>query len=243
MNGISRTSRVPLYYQLYQILRGEIRDGAWQPEDRLPPENELAEQYNLSRSTVRQAMDMLAGEGLILRRRGQGTIVAQPTIEQNLTRIISFWEDMHQRGLAPGTKVLDRELVPAPDEVAAHLEVEPGEELARLVRLRLADGEPMSIEHSFLVHKYCPGVLKSNYANHSLRGVLADTYNINLVYARQTIKAVSASPSLAQELDLKPNDALLYMERITYSDLELPIEFLRIHHRGDRYTFFTELRN
>jgi GntR family transcriptional regulator len=243
VNGISRSSKLPLYYQLYQILRGEIRDGSRQPEDRLPPENDLADQYDLSRSTVRQAMDMLANEGLIQRRRGHGTIVAQPTIEQNLTRIISFWEDMHQRGLAPGTKVLESELIPAPEDVAEKLEIAPGEELARLVRLRLADGEPMSVEHSYLVHKFCPGVLKTNYAHHSLRGMLSEKYSINLVYARQTIKAVPASRSIASELSMKPKDALLYMERVTYSDLDVPIEFLQIHHRGDRYTFFTELRN
>jgi GntR family transcriptional regulator, N-acetylglucosamine utilization regulator len=243
MNGISRSSKLPLYYQLYQILRNQIRDGVWQPDDMLPGEVELMAQYQLSRATVRQALDMLANEGLIQRRRGQGTYVSRPTIEQNLSRIISFWEDMQQRGLEPSTKVISSELIPATGDIANALNVQAGEEIASLVRLRLADNEAMSVEHSYLVHKLCPGVMKQDYANHSLRGMLVEKYNIHLVYARQKIRAVRASRSLAQILSVNPGDPLLYMERVSYSDLDVPIELLHIHHRGDRYTFFTELRN
>jgi len=214
-----------------------------QPEDMLPSEAELVEEFNLSRSTVRQALDMLVNDGLIHRRRGQGTFVATPTIEQNLSRIISFWEDMRQRGLRPATKVLSSELVAAPEDIAAALQIKAGEELANIVRLRLADDEPMSVEHSFLVHNYCPGVTRKYHADLSLRQMLADQYNVTLVYAKQKIRAISASRSLAQELCIERNDPLLYIERVSYSDLNTPIEFLRIYLRGDRYTFFTELRD
>lgn len=243
MNTISRLSKVPLYYQLYQILLTQIRDGTLQPEDMLPAESELVDQYDLSRSTVRQALELLVNDGLIYRKRGQGTFVARATFEQNLTRIVSFWEDMKQRGHEPATKVLSSELVPSPEDVAQALEIEPGEELANIVRLRIADGETMSVEHSFLVHKYCPGVTQRDYANSSLRQMLADEYNINLVYAKQKIRAVAASSSLAKDLMIEPRDPLLYVERVTFSDLDIPIEFLRIFHRGDRYTFFSELRD
>jgi len=185
MNTISRLSKVPLYYQLYQILLDQIRSGVLQPEDMLPSEAELVEEFNLSRSTVRQALDMLVNDGLIHRRRGQGTFVATPTIEQNLSRIISFWEDMRQRGLRPATKVLSSELVAAPEDIAAALQIKAGEELANIVRLRLADDEPMSVEHSFLVHNYCPGVTRKYHADLSLRQMLADQYNVTLVYAKQ----------------------------------------------------------
>ncbi len=243
MNVISRLSKVPLYYQLYQILLDQIRSGDLKPQDMLPPEAELVETYNLSRSTVRQALDLLVNEGLIQRRRGQGTFVATPTIEQNLGRIISFWEDMGQRGLTPATRVLSSKLVPATEDIAEALAIEPGEELANIVRLRLADNETMSVEHSFLVHKYCPGVTHRDFANHSLRQMLAEQYNIRLVYAKQKIRAIPASRSLAQELLIEKNDPLLYIERVSFSDFNVPIEFLRIYLRGDRYTFFTELRD
>jgi len=243
MNSISRSSKVPLYYQLYQILLKQIRNGSLRPDDMLPTETELVENHNLSRSTVRQALDLLVNDGLIYRKQGQGTFVARLTIEQNLSRIISFWEDMHQRGLNPATKVLSSELVPAPDDVAEALNIEPGEELANIVRLRLADNEPMSVEHSFLVHKYCPSVIQEDYANNSLRQMLAEKYDIRLVYAKQKIRAISASRLLAKELLIESNDPLLYVERVTFTAYDIPIEFLRIYLRGDRYTFFSELRD
>jgi GntR family transcriptional regulator len=129
MDRINRNSKLPLYHQLYEILRSNITRGEWQPGDMIPPESELIDRYQVSRTTVRQVLDMLVNEGLIYRQRGRGTFVAHPTVEQALVRIISFTEDMRQRGF------------------------KPGEELARLERLRLADDEPMSIEDSYLVSR------------------------------------------------------------------------------------------
>ena len=243
MEQISRNSKIPLYYQLYEILLGRIKDGTWQPDDMLPSEAELVEQYDLSRATVRQAFDLLVNQGWVYRRRGQGTFVSRPTIEQNLSRIVSFWEDMKQRGLEPGTKVMERELIPASEDLAEELQVSPEEELARIVRLRLADGEPMSVEYSYLVHRICPGILDQDYANNSLRLMLSDQFNVNLVYARQRIRAVPASEELAELLDIEPNSPLLHIERVTYSDQDIPVEYLQINLRGDRYTFYTELRD
>ena len=118
----------------------------------LPPESGLTSNHQVGRTAVRQVLDMLVNEGLIYRQRGRGTFVAHPTVEQRLVRIIRFAEDMRQRGCRPGTRILRSEAVPAPAEIAGKLEIAEGEELALLERLRLADGEPMSIEQSHLVH-------------------------------------------------------------------------------------------
>ncbi len=243
MQNLSRSSKIPLYFQLYEILHLNIINGVWKPDDLMPTEAELIEKYGLSRATVRQAFDMLVNQGWVYRRQGQGTFVSRPTFEQNLNRIISFWEDMHLRGLKPGTRVLSSELVPASDEMVENLQVDAGEELASLVRLRLADDEPLSVEHSLLVHRYCPGILEENYANNSLRKMLADKYNLHLVHATQKIRAVSASKNMAKQLGVDVNAPLLHIERVSFNDQGIPIEYLRIHLRGDRYTFYAELRD
>jgi len=243
MRQIDRSSKLPLYHQLYQILRGDIVRGEWQPGDMIPPESELIEQYQLSRTTVRQVLDMLSNEGLIYRQQGRGTFVAHPTVEQALVRIISFTEDMRQRGVRPGTEVLSSGLIPAPQDIAEKLEIAPGEEMARLERLRLADGEPMSIEESHLVHRYCPGVLEGDYASNPLREALERDYGIRWSHARQTIRAISASRNLARLLSVPPHSALLYIERVSYSQQNTPVEFLRIYYRGDRYTLYSELHD
>ena len=243
MNNISRSSKVPLYYQLYEILYEGIKDRIWQPEELLPTETELIEKYNLSRATVRQAFEMLVNQGWVYRRRGQGTFVSRPTLEQNINRIVSFWEDMHQRGLKPGTKVLSSEIIHATEEIAKKLQIETGEELASLERLRLADDEPLSFEHSLLLHKFCPGILEQDYANRSLRKTLADQFNIHITNAKQIIRAVPATEKMADLLCVDRDAPLLHIDRVSFSDQGLPIEYLRIHLRGDRYTFHSELRD
>ena len=118
---IDRHSKLPFYQQLYEILRGKIQRGEWQPGDLIPAESDLIDSYQVSRNTVRQVLDMLVNEGLIYRQRGRGSFVAHPTLEQSMTRIVSFTEDMHQRGFNPGTKVLSASLSPAVENIAEKL--------------------------------------------------------------------------------------------------------------------------
>ena len=242
MKRINRESKLPLYHQLYEILRDELLRGSLQPGDMLSPESELIERYQVSRTTVRQVLDMLVNEGLIYRQRGRGTFVAHPSIEQSLVRIVSFTDDMRQRGFEPGTEVLSSGLVPAPKEIADKLDVEAGEELTRLVRLRLADGEPMSIEESYLVHRYCPGILEHDYAKSPLREALERNCGIRWLRAKQVIRAILASPEMARLLSIPPQSALLHIERVSYSQQNVPVEFLRIYYRGDRYSLYNELQ-
>ncbi|MDI7275475.1 MAG: GntR family transcriptional regulator [Anaerolineae bacterium] len=242
VDHIVRDSKLPYYHQLYEILRGKIRRGEWRLGEMIPPESELIERYGVSRVTARQALDALANEGLIERRRGKGTFVAQPTIEQALTRIISFTEDMRQRGAVPGTRVLSASVVPATEEIAGKLEISPGDELVRLERLRLADGEPMSVEQSYLVHKFCPGLLEQDYRSGSLRELLEERYGIRWIRAKQVIRAINAPRPLAAALSVGPNAALLYIERVSFNQQDVPGEYLRVYHRGDRYSLYNELR-
>lgn len=239
---VSPQSNAPLYQQIYQLLRDQIRHGAWHPGDLFPSETSLMEKYDVSRATVRQALEELVADGLIYRRRGRGTFVSAPSVEQNLVRIVSFTEDMRRRGLKPGTALLGAELVPATEAIATKLQIEEGEELARIERLRLADGESMSVEVSYLVHRYCPGVLEADYTQHSLRQILEQKYGIRMTRAEQTIQAVAASRTMARHLSIEARAPLLFIERTTYSEYDTPVEFLRIYHRGDRYTLHNELR-
>jgi GntR family transcriptional regulator len=243
MTAITHDSQTPFYRQLYDILRDELAAGMWRPGDRMPSETELIEQYGVSRITVRQALDMLVKDGWIYRRRGQGTFAARPTIEQGLTRIISFTEDMQQRGLTPGTNVLASRLEAATDSIAVWLNISPGSELAVLERLRLADGEPMSLEISHLVHRLCPGILEGDYAQTPLHEALRDRADIRLVRANQSIRAIAATKELAEILSVPSRSPLFYIQRVSYSQFGLPVEYLQIYHRGDRYVLYNELRN
>jgi GntR family transcriptional regulator len=239
---VSHQSKSPLYQQIYQLLRQKILSGKWLPGDSLPSENDLMEQYQVSRATVRQALDELVSDGLVQRRQGKGTYVSPPTVEQGLVRIVSFTEDMQQRGFVPGTKLISAGLTPATKPLAEKLDIEVGEPVARIERLRLADGEPMSVEVSFLVHRYCPGILTQDYTAQSLRLMLEERYSIRITSARQTIQAIRAVTDMAALLAVEEKAPLLYIERLSYSEFDVPVEFLRLYHRGDRYTLHAELR-
>jgi GntR family transcriptional regulator len=110
-----------------------------------------------------------------------------------------------------------------------------------LERLRLANDEPLSIEESYLVHSYCPGVLEADYTTHPLRTALENHYGVQIVRARQIIRAVRATPRQAQLLTISARSPLLFIERVSYSQQNIPVEFLRIYYRGDRYSLYNEL--
>ena len=241
MIAIIPDSPVSFYQQLYSILRKEIARGTWKPGERMPSEMELIRIYGVSRITVRQAFDLLVNEGLVYRRRGSGTFVTMPPIEHGLNRIISFTEDMQRRGLHPRTRILSSPLEPASTIVAARLGIETGTELAVLERLRLADGTPMSVEHSRLVHRHCPGILDGDYTSTPLHEALRDRYGIRLVRASQAIRAVNADGKLSEILAVAEGTPLFYIERVSFQQGGIPVEYLQIYHRGDRYVLYNEL--
>jgi GntR family transcriptional regulator len=239
---IDSKSKLPLYQQVYEILRTAILTGEWRAGELIPPEPQLMEELQVSRTTLRQAVDLLCREGLLQKKQGKGTFVRVPSLEENIHRILSFTEDMLQRGMVPQTRVIFSGLVEASPEIAEKLGVEAGEELARLDRLRLANGEPLSVEEAHLIHRLCPGVLERyDYATVPLRKTLAEDYGIHLHRAREFIRAITAPRKLASLLAVPENAPLLYIERVSFAEGDRAVEYLRKFYRGDRYVLYNEL--
>lgn len=235
-------SKIPLYHQLYELLHNKIIGGEWQPGDLIPTENELMGTYRLSRGTVRKALDELVKEGLIDRQRGRGSFITRPIIRQVANEMSTFIDDMRLRGFRPETRVIFSGLVPASEYVASQLRVDIGTELACIERLRLADEEPMSVEESFLVERLCPGILNHDYTRESLRQILAHDFDLYQASGVQTVRAMTASTDLAEKLNVPAyTSPILFIERVSYSQEDLPIEFLRIYHRGDRYALYNKM--
>lgn len=243
LTEINRQSRLPLYQQIYEILRGELQRGRWVAGDMFPTEMELIKEFHVSRVTVRQVMDRLVSEGLINRQRGRGTFVTEPTLEEGLSRIISFSEDMRLRGLKAGTRVLKAEIIPAQEDVALALKIKSSDQVALIKRLRLANGEPMCIEESHLNHKLCPGILDHDFSTQPLREILEVQYKLRITRALQKIHAVVATEQMERLLKTKSASSVLFIERTSFSDYEVPVEFLRSYFRGDRYSLYYELKD
>lgn len=237
---IDKASVVPIYYQLRTLIERRIASGQYLIGACLPSEREFCETYQISRMTVRQAINDLVKEGFLRREQGKGTYVAKPKIEQGLSRLTSFTEDMHSRNLQPGTKLIQFNLSSAMGRIAKRLHLSDGEEVYEIIRLRLADGEPMAIETAYVPVKFAPGLPAERMAAGSLYAMLTEQ-GIQLCHADQTLEAATARTYEAEYLHIRPRDPVLLIERTTFDDSGNPVEFVKSVYRGDRYKFSIKL--
>jgi GntR family transcriptional regulator len=235
------SGRTQLYFQLYDILYKQIKDGVYKPGDLLPTENELIEQYGISRVTVRKAMDLLLHDDLIAKRRGYGTFVKSPKVEQTLNKVLHFSNEMEKRGYKSSTIMLNNEIVYANKTIAKALNVPERAKLIHINRLRYADGIPMCLESAYLIYKSCPEVLERDFSKESLRKYLITRYNIIWSRAHQKIYAITSTAKLAAHLKIKKGDPLIYIERVSYDQNNKPGEYLQAYYRGDSYYLTVEL--
>lgn len=229
----------PLYLKLRQALEQAITSGKLKHGDALPPERDLADYANISRVTVRKAVDDLVKDGLLVRRHGSGTFVAKPVakVQQSLSRLTSFTEDMARRGLTTHARWLDRGLFhPSPDEMMI-LGLPADAIVARLGRLRIADDMPLAIERASISADFLPDPMQvesSLYAALEKRGCRP-------VRAVQRISAYNMKDPDAAMLGVPAGSAGLSIERVSYLPSGRVVEFTRSVYRGDAYDFVAEL--
>ena len=231
--------RLPKYYQVKKQLLDLT--ASMQPGSPVPPERELAKSYGTSRTTVRQALAELVVEGRLLRMQGKGTFVAKPKVAQAL-ELASYTEGLREHGLHPQTKILEIGYVTADEHLAGLLGIRPGARTLRVHRLRLADGEPMSIDTSHLPAKRFPGLRRQLERHSSLYETLRTYYDIQLTEAEETIETVLADPHDARLLSVDPGLPLLLLSRHAIDSTGQPVEWAQSWYRGDRYKFITRLR-
>lgn len=229
-------SATPLYLQLANKLAHGIRSGAWQADEALPSERMLSEALNISRVTARKAIDMLCERGLLTRRQGSGTYIA-PRLEQPLSRLSSFSEELRQRGYVPGSQWLSRETgVAAPEEILA-LGLSPNSVVSRLKRLRTADNVVMAIESSTIPALYLP---HPKLVTDSLYGYL-EGRNAAPTRALQHIRAVNATAEQARLAGVRQGAAMLFITRVGYLAGGTAIELTHSYCRSEYYDFVVEL--
>jgi GntR family transcriptional regulator len=231
---------IPRYYQLKEILEKRIQSGEFQTGDKFPTDEALCQKYNLSRGTVRRAVDMLVDDSFLHRVQGKGTFVNSRVLAPVYFRLTNFDEEMKMRGRKPGTRLLHLRKFPANEEIANRLQIRVGEDVIEIARLRLADDTPMAHETRYLSFKTCPQLLEEDLENQSIHILLLDKYNIPLVRACYTIEARVLSPQEAEYLKVEPCSASLVVERVTYTLSDMPVTWYRAIYRGDAYQFTAE---
>lgn len=232
--AVDRSSALPLYAQLESLLAGAIRRGRWQPGERVPSEPAIGSHYEVSRTTVRQALDELEREGLIRRERGRGTFVAEPRSSWLLQSSASFHETASRHGHSVTSRVLRREVVELPEWAAESLELDAGAEGLVLERLRELDGEVVMYVRNFLPTQYERAVRDADLETGSLYAALRRTHGLAVGGGRRVVDAVAADPELARMLDLGGGQPVLFVESVSLDLDRRPFECYRAWHRPDR---------
>lgn len=234
----------PLYRRVGDYLRDGIARGTWPPGTPIPSEKALAGHFSIARMTARQAVDCLIREGLVARVQGRGTFVTLSRVERELTRMRGFSEDMRTQGMAPSSRLLAREVIPAPATVSEHLGLGKREAVIFLRRVRLADGTPMALETSYLHYELCRPVLEADLEAGSLYTFLQDTVAMKLHCASRELRAALPAPAEAALLEMPRKCPVLVAAQTTYiqqDGRDVPAIFGHTLYRGDRYSFRLEI--
>jgi GntR family transcriptional regulator len=234
---IDHDSPLPLYSQLREGLLALLKDGEFQEGDPFPTERELGEKFDVSRITVRRAIDELVREGYLIARQGKGTFVARPKISRHVPQMRSFSQEMADQGKRPGSRLLSLGHQRVGHRIASALSLPEDSWVWVVERLRLADDEPICVS---LVYLNLPPQITLTPAELeqecSLWKIL-ENKGIHFAYREENIQAIAAGAREAELLLVEPGAPLLFVEGTVYSDRGDPVEYHHIYNRGDRYNY------
>ena len=237
-HSLDKDSPIPLYYQLYLRLQSDMQAGIVRPGDLLGTEKDIQERYSVSRATVRKALDELERNGRLVRITGRGTFVAEPPLRMQGPHLLSFTEEMYERGLNPGSRLLAFEREPGPPEATDALRLDRGGDLLHVYRLRTGDETPV-----LLVHHYLPPTvrLEPEDLEGSLYAVLERKLGIRLQEAYHTVRAGLPSVNEADLLGIDVGEPVVRFERTTMSTDERPVVYEQGTARSDMYEYSVHL--
>ncbi|MBM2844526.1 MAG: putative GntR family transcriptional regulator [Anaerolineales bacterium] len=224
---IDRSSPLPLYAQVRRGLEARLAGEEWRPGDRIPGEPELCKEYGVSRPVIRQALQELAMEGAIVRRKGLGTFVAEPkVVSRSLVHsLVGFYQDMEQRGLATETSVIEQTLLPAGEKIGGRLRTDVLTPVVKISRVRSVGGHPVVLVSSYLPYALCPGLIQADLRHQSLYAFLEQEYGLRIAAGRREIEAVLASDEEGRLLEVERGAPLLRLESVSYLEGGQPMEY------------------
>ncbi len=239
--GARPARSMPAYVQIEEELAGRIEQGELRPGDRMPTERDLGAAMGVSRMTVRAALGRLEQRGLIVRRQGSGTYVAQAKLRQDASHLRGFFEASVGQGVLPVSRVIEKAQVLASRHLARELGLRIGEAVYRVVRVRSAHGVPVVIETSFFPARVVPGLLDRDLGGASIYRIMDREFGARPVRARQSMEAVAAGNAEATLLGVPMGSPLMLLERTAWDGAGRTVEHARDVYRGDRSRFTTEL--
>jgi GntR family transcriptional regulator len=239
---VSKSSLIPMRYQIEQDMRERIETGIWKPGQQLPSEMELCALYKVSRTTMRQAISHLVDEGLIVRERGRGSFIRDSMITAGARGLTSFSDEMAALGKHAGAQVLSIQKELASAEMAKRLRIKEEEPMVVIKRIRCANESPIGIQVASLPSARFPGLETADFTNQSLYAYLQQRYGVVVAEAEEIFTITSISGADAKLLTIADGTCGFHVERLTFDDNKEPFEFVTSLMRGDRYRIQLFLR-
>ncbi len=228
---MAESSKLPRHAQISRHLREGIEKNIYGPKEKLPSEKELAEQFEVSRITVRRALQTLENEQLIQRSQGRGSFVCDPKSSQPALELTDFTEDMALAGRTASSQVLKKELCSASQRVSFALGLKEGTKVVELTRLRLADGQPIAIDKTYLPIFYAQLIDSENLTEQTIYEILEEKYDIKIQRGCLKIKASALDIEWADHLEMAAGSPILQVERVSYTIQEKPVYYqIRFNH-------------
>lgn len=235
--------RVPKYYQLKRDIVRKIESEEYSPEGPIPSERELMEQHQVSRITVRKAIDELVVEGYLYKVQGKGTYVKTDEKSNDLFSLVSCTQAVRNMGMTPSKRVISAEVMRADKKRTKALNLTGEDQVYRLARVLYADEEPLNYTVTYLPEKLFPGLEKHDFEEESLYQVISEQYQATITKARRTVEAVLVKDEIAEYLEIEPGMPVILFGCTTYGEVngqEKPIENFKCYYRTDKYKFYID---
>lgn len=229
----------PIYIQIHNDIKRAIEAGKWAVGDRIPSERELSRNFDVSRMTLRQAIQTLVDEGILERQVGSGTYVANQKVQEKMSGVTSFTDLMLTQGKQPTSKTISYHVMNPSLSEAEKLKLNEDDQVLRMERIRYGDDVPICFEVATVPEKLVDGLSKKEMTS-SLYRALEDKKQLSPGKAQQTVSAMSASERIAEYLSIKRGDAILRLRQVTYLQDGTPFEYVRTQYVGERFEFYLE---
>ncbi len=228
---------IPRHTQISQWLRTEIEEGTFKPDDKLPSENELASKFDVSRVTVRRALQSLESASIIYRCQGLGSFVSEDRAAHNLVKLTDFNEDMSNAGLTPSSIVRKFQTVSVPTWLAEQLQIDESSKVLQIDRLRLGDGEPIAFDATWLPVRYGQLLNEKDLSNSTIYDILEKQYDIPILKGSYRMSAVIADENLSNELKVDLHSPLFLIDRLTFTIGGKPLYYQKRYYRNDKVIY------
>lgn len=238
MFKIDKKSEIPLYQQLAHSIKKAVDEQKLKENDKIPAENEFCKIYDLSRTTVRQALDILEKDGYIYKLRGKGSYVSTPKIYQNRSSFSKFYDDMRSLGKVPVSKIISLKIKVADAYVREKMQLEENEMLCQIKWIRYGNNEPLIYETINLNYKLVDGIEMKELTDKKLYDILSEEYGIKMTHGKELFYPCKLDINEAKNLVLKENDLGMKVERVVFQGKDV-VEYTTSTVRGDRFIYTT----